>query len=265
VRRVGLDHRTPSLSGVVVTTAVILAAGQGTRLGKEARGQPKGFLRLGERPIVEESVLRLAALGIEDVIIVTGFAAASYEELARAYPSLVRTVHNPEFRSSGSMYSLHCARGATGGPFLLLESDIIYEPRALQVLLDHPSMDVILLSGPTAAGDEVFVETREGNLVAMSKDRSRLGGAVAGEMVGISKVSSELFALMERIATTAFGESLAYDYETDCLVAAARERRIACEVVPDLLWAEIDDPGQLRRARERVYPRLQGPDPMRTG
>ena len=239
-----------------VTTAVILAAGQGTRLREEVRDRPKGFLRLGERPIVEESLLRLAAQGINNVIIVTGFAAAHYDDLARAYPSLVRTVHNPEFTRAGSMYSLYCARGATAGPFLLLESDLIYEPRALRVLLDHPAADAILLSGPTGAGDEVYVATHDGNLADMSKDRTRLGPAIAGELVGISKISSELFALMRRIAAAAFRKSHAFDYETDCLVAAGRERPIACPLVPDLLWAEIDDPAHLRRAREQVYPKL---------
>ncbi len=241
-----------------VRTAVILAAGRGTRLRDEARGQPKGFLRLGARPIVEESILRLAGIGIDEVIIVTGFAASCYEDLARVHQPLVRTVHNAEFARSGSMYSLYCARGVTNGPFLLLESDLIYEPRALRVLLDHPAPDAILLSGPTGAGDEVFVEARDGCLANMSKDRAQLG-AVAGELVGISRISAELFALMSRIASAAFAKSPAFDYETGCLVAAARERAIACPVVPDLLWAEIDDAAHLRRARECVYPKLQPP------
>ena len=99
---------------------------------------------------------------------------------------------------------------------------------------------------------------RDGKLVDMSKDRARLGPVIAGELVGISKISTALFASMNRIAATAFGKSLAFDYETDCLVAAAREHAIACPVVPDLLWAEIDDPAHLRRARERIYPKLPG-------
>jgi 2-aminoethylphosphonate-pyruvate transaminase len=239
-----------------VTTAVILAAGQGTRLRAEVDDRPKGFLRLGERPIVEESILRLRAHGIDRVIVVTGFAAEHYEALARAHAPLVRTVHNPEFAVSGSMYSLWCARESLAGPFLLLESDLLYEPRALRLLLDHPAQDALLLSGPTGAGDEVFVEVRAGRLVAMSKDRSQLGPEVAGELVGISKISPGLFGVMQQIATRAFTASLRFDYETDCLVGAARERAIACPVVPDLLWGEIDDPAHLRRARELLYPRI---------
>ena len=75
-------------------------------------------------------------------------------------------------------------------------------------------------------------------------------------MVVGGDISAALFGIMQRIAATAFARSLAFDYETDCLVAAARECAIACPVVPDLLWGEIDDPSQLRRARTLLYPRI---------
>ena len=46
-------------------TAVILAAGRGTRLGPRGKTMPKGFLRIGDRPIVEESIARLRMAGID--------------------------------------------------------------------------------------------------------------------------------------------------------------------------------------------------------
>ena len=239
-----------------IKRAVILAAGMGTRLRGEIENVPKGFLRLGPRPIIEESIDRLAAAGIRDIIIVTGYCATHYERLAAGRGGLVRTVHNPRYADSGSMYSLYCARDIIDEDFLLVESDLIYESRALKELLAEPAADAILLSGPTGAGDEVWVETRDGNLVAMSKDRDALTGTVAGELVGISKISAELFALMEDIAGRAFETSLRYDYETDCLVAAGAQRPIRCPVVADLVWSEIDDPDHLQHARERIYPRI---------
>jgi len=240
----------------VIDSAVILAAGMGTRVRDEIADIPKGFLRLGERAIIEESIERLVAAGIGDIVIVTGHCAAHYERLAAGQGGRVRTAHNPLFAESGSMYSLYCARKAIAGDFLLLESDLIYEPRALTEILATPRPDAILLSGPTGAGDEVWVETRDGNLVAMSKDRDALSGAVAGELVGISRISAGLFALMQDLAAKAFEASLRVDYETDCLVAAASLRPIACPVVADLAWSEIDDPDHLRRARERVCPQI---------
>lgn len=241
-----------------VGTAVILAAGRGTRLAGEVSDRPKGFLALGDRPIVEESIERLRAAGIRDVVIVTGHLAGHYEALAARLGAGVRTVHNPEYASSGSMYSLWCAREVVRGDFLLLESDLVYEPRALATLLAQPGPDAILLSGPTAAGDEVWVETRAGCLVAMSKRRADLA-AVTGELVGISRISAGLHARMQRIAAAAFARSLRFDYETDCLVAAGREQPIPCVLVPDLVWGEIDDPGHLARVRQVVYPRVLRP------
>ena len=236
-------------------TAVILAAGMGTRLRSAHKDMPKGFLELAGRPIIEQSIARLEQAGIRDIVIVTGYLAEHYQQLAGRFEGLVRTVHNPDYATSGSMYSLYCARNELDDDFLLLESDIIFESRALDVLIDSAVPDAVLLSGPTHAGDEVYVEAPAGWLVNMSKDRSKLG-SVAGELVGITRISRGLYALMNHIAGEHFRETLRYDYETDCLVAAARSWEIACPVVPDLIWAEIDDPAHLERATHLIQPML---------
>jgi 2-aminoethylphosphonate-pyruvate transaminase len=240
-----------------MTVAVILAAGQGTRLRGVMSEGPKGFLRLGDKPIVQESIERLLAAGIEEIVIVTGYSSGHYETLASLYSDKVRTVHNEKFAESGSMYSLYRARHAVKGEFLLLESDLVYEPRALRVLIEHPESQAILISGPTHAGDEVYVATRDGYLDGMSKDPAELDGEIAGELVGISKISEELFTLMLSISESAFETSLNFDYETDALVAAGKELPIPCPLVDDLIWAEIDDPGHLQRAREDIYPKIK--------
>lgn len=236
-------------------TAVILAAGMGTRLRAAHVDLPKGFLELGGKPLIEWSIARLEQAGINDIVIVTGYAAEHYQELAVRYEGLIRVVHNPDYADSGSMYSLYCARDVIDDDFLLLESDIVYESRALDVLIGHESADAVLLSGQTHAGDEVYVEAPAGLLLNMSKDRNKLGG-VAGELVGVSKISRSLYDLMNHLAREHFRESLHYDYETDCLVAAAQGWEISCPVVKDLVWAEIDDPAHLARAQAEILPRL---------
>lgn len=228
----------------------------GTRLREAHADKPKGFLELDGRTLIDTSIMRLEQAGITDVVIVTGYQAEYYHQLAVRYDGLVRVVHNPDYADSGSMYSLYCARDIIDDGFLLLESDLIYEPRALQVLLDSEHGDAVLLSGPTGAGDEVYVEAPQGLLTRMSKDKSSLD-SVAGELVGITKISRGLFALMKHIAKEAFATSLKFDYETDCLVAAAHSWEIHCPVVPDLIWSEIDDPAHLQRVHAHILPRLQ--------
>lgn len=222
-------------------TACILAAGLGTRLGPLPH--PKGFLRLGGRTLIERSLALLRAHGVERIVVATGHLASFYEALPG-----VETVHNPDFASTGSLASLACAAPRLDGDVLLLESDLVYEPRALGVLLEHPHPDLVLLSGPTGAGDEVFVETDpSGRLVSMSKDPRRLG-RVTGELVGLSRLSHPL--LEEVVAEVEGG------YETEGLVRCAAAREILCPLVPDLVWAEIDDAAHLARAARLPLPEL---------
>ena len=238
-----------------VKVAVILGAGMGTRLGAEGQSQPKGFLRIGTKPIIEESLARLRRAGIEHVLIVTGHCRESYDNLARESDGFVSTVHNPRFSESGSMYSLYCAKDEIEDDFLLLESDLIYEQNALRSALEFPRDNCLLLSDFTYSGDEVYVQQDEGRLVAMSKDASQLGD-VAGELVGITRVSSALFSHMLAVSEQAFEHDLYFDYETDCLVTASAHHPVYCHLVPGLSWAEIDDAAHLERARSIVYPEI---------
>jgi len=239
-----------------VRTAVILAAGLGSRLGERGVDQPKGFLKLGQRPIIEESLAKLFMASIEEVVIVTGHCSRYYEELAtRTNLGSVRIAHNPLYASSGSMYSLYCARTQIDGAFLLLESDLIFEQAALTETLACPEENCVLTSGFTGSGDEVYIDADGGRLLRMSKNRNELQNIV-GELVGVSKISPELFAEMIADAERAFASDLKYDYETDCLVAAARRVPVHCHLVEDLAWAEIDDSLHWQRAQTQVYPEI---------
>ena len=236
--------------------AVILAAGRGVRLGALGLERPKGFLELGGRPIVEEALLRLSGAGVERVVIVTGHCREHYERLQQRYAGFVTTVHNAEYRRCGSMYSLYCARASIDEPFLLLESDLIFEQHALDALVSAPERDCVLLSGFSTSGDEVFVWTDlEGAVTDISKRRLP-GREPAGEFVGVNKISVELFRRMVTQAEAMFERGLAGDYETDCLDAVAKSYALPCRIVPDLKWAEIDDAVHLERARTRVYPQI---------
>ncbi len=243
-----------------IRTAIILAAGMGVRLQDRGKLTPKGCLCLGEESIVEESVRRLLVVGIERIVIVTGHLAEQYEPLRDRYRQVVQLVHNPHFADSGSMYSLYCARHCVDEAFLLLESDIVYEPRALTACLESSSDNAVLLSDFSNTSDECFVETRNGRLVAISKNRESLGSEVPGEMVGICKISRSLFSMMLDTAEQQFRTTRHLDYETHWLVSAARDVPISCPLVEDLVWCEIDDETHLTHARNAIHPVVQKHD-----
>jgi len=227
--------------------AVILAAGQGMRLRAAIADRPKGLIEVAGEPLVGRSIRLLRAHGIERVTIVAGYRADQFRDFASRLAA-VDVVVNDDFATTGSMAS--CAAALDAGvneDILLLESDIVYEPRALAAILAS-ARDATLVSGPTGAGDEVWVHAVEGRLRAMSKRAEDLPSRV-GEFVGVTRLSAETLALMR----DAFGSFVArhghggMDYETGALVEVAGRTPIAVVVVGDLRWGEIDDERQFAR------------------
>jgi choline kinase len=242
---------------VSIEQALILAAGRGVRMGPRGQNIPKGFIEVGGQFLVARSLALLARAGIRNVTIVTGHLAERYDELPPVSGLGVSTLHNPLFAEKGSFESLRVGLGAMRGPFLLLESDIIYEPRALGAVLDSAHDSVILTSGPTGAGDEVYVwaDERDGavRFRGMSKQRATHADEPFGELVGVSKISAELARQLAIHAGEAKPDN---DYES-AVVRAAGDTPIACLRVDDLLWGEIDDETMLARVETKLWPRLK--------
>jgi len=234
-----------------VHVAVILAAGVGSRLQDVVNDRPKGFLEIHGKPIIEASIAKLIRAGISQIIIVTGYEHEFYEELAVKYP-FVFTVKNEAYAATGSMASLKTASSLISDDFLLLESDLVYEFQALSTLQNSAQRNVILLSGPTQAGDEVYVGIKHERIVNMSKDIREIE-VLGGELVGISKISVDLYLKM--IAQCEQADATQYHYE-DCLTDVTDRSDIGFRTIENLIWGEIDDKSHLERVVETVYPSL---------
>ncbi len=238
-----------------VASAVILAAGLGRRLGALGTERPKGFVEVGGTTLIERSIRALRAAGIRQIAFGTGHLRQAYEELARAMDGVC--VANERYAQTGSLATLVGMKDVVEGDFLLLESDLLYDPTGLVRLLDEPYADVILASGFTRSGDEVYVETdAERNLVALSKDPSRLR-SVQAEFVGITKLSLATFGTLVELAETLLADRPTADYE-EGLVAVARSHPVRVLKIEDYVWCEVDDDSHLRRAIEVIGPILGG-------
>ena len=235
--------------GINITQAVILAAGMGVRLKELNRGVPKGFISLADDvPIIERSIETLLACDVSDIIIVTGFMDEHYENLRSKYPQ-IKTVRNEKFSESGTMYSLWCARKLINKDFTLLESDLIFETRAIRELLESPVKNLLLITGKTEAGDEVYVEADGDWVKQISKDK-KVMGSIVGEFIGVSRLSYDFYLKLIRIAEESFESDLNASYDMDCFVTVADKTPLGFLKIEDLLWAEIDDALQLKRAKK---------------
>ncbi len=240
-----------------VRQAVILAAGMGSRLKGTIEEKPKGFLQFGNKSLIEESIAKLIGIGITKIVIVTGYHSEYYDKLKEKYPFVV-TIKNQDFNKTGSMYSLFTAKELIENDFLLLESDLIYEYKALQVTQNSAFSNCILLSGNTNSGDEVYVGIHEDKIVNLSKNLGEIK-KIGGELVGISKISYDLYQKMIELLEKQFSKNQQYQYE-DCLTDLSSLIEINYELVKDLAWIEIDDKNHLKKAKENVYPQVQKRD-----
>jgi len=235
--------------------AVILAAGRGLRLGARGEEMPKGFLEVGGQTLIDRSIRMLQAAGVERVRLVTGHLAGHYERLAARHGSGVTVTHNPDYANSGSLVSLLSA-GALDEPYLLVESDVLYEAQAPRLLVEAASPDLLLASGPTNSGDEVYVAAEHGCLTDLSKRLDTLRGPRVGELVGLTRISPALDAEIRAQAAHLLAATRFVEYE-QALVAASARHPLPVLVVEDLVWTEVDDEAQLARALAVIAPRLR--------
>jgi choline kinase len=236
--------------------AIVLAAGQGERLRSVVPDRPKGLIEIGGEPMVARSIRMMRDEGIDRFTVVIGYRADQYRRFAAPHPD-IELVVNDAFATTGSMASLACALPSVRDDLLLIESDIIYDARALPAILNAAAENATLVSGVTGAGDEVWVSASEKRVRAMSKNREGLTD-VLGEFVGLTRLSSAAAEAMRKAFaqfTAAHGHGR-MNYDTDALVAIAQEFSIVPVVVPDLCWGEIDDERQYERVVTKVWPSL---------
>ncbi|HCW54685.1 MAG TPA: nucleotidyl transferase [Clostridium sp.] len=252
-----------------VKTAVILAAGMGSRLSEITKDEiPKGLLSINGKTLVERSIEKLRSIGIEQIYIVTGHLSFKYDELLSKY-TFIKTKKNRKYKATGSMTSLAILENDIKEDFLLLESDLIYEVYALIRAINYEKDDCILLSGKTNSGDECYVEVRDDNLYKISKNINEID-KVYGELVGISKISYGLYKSMikeykkfnfDAEQTYDFldykeNASRKYDYE-NAIFDAAKERSVGYLKIHNLVWGEIDNKDHLERIKREVLPKLE--------
>lgn len=239
--------------------AIILAAGLGQRMGARTKLMPKGLIDIGGEALVQRSVRLLLSRGVTRIRIVTGHLSGCYEEAFSAAGGAVELVYNPDYATTGSLRSLALGLAGVTQTTLILESDIIYERRALDPLLSGGSGMVV--SGTTQSTDEVYTWAHEAfgspaQLLALSKDPKHLPSAHFGELTGLTRLAQPDIARMQQVAARTLRAAPRADYE-DGLVALAEQTRFDCHLIKDLAWTEIDNAAMLERARSVVWPRIR--------
>ena len=245
--------------------AVILAAGVGSRLRPLTDKLPKSFIPVDGKPLIEYSLDNLKDAGITEAVIVTGFMESFFKkELGDCHNGIeIQYISNKEYESTGSMYSLSRTEGKINEDIILFESDLLYEPRAIERLLDSPEPDVILVAPASGSNDEVFIEfDGDGRLTDLGKDVPP--DRAYGELAGITKLSREFLQELYGTAKEDYaGGEMKRHYE-EVIFKLSKKYPINCLLIKDLAWIEIDNQECLKKAREVIFPKIKNVEKKHT-
>ncbi len=239
----------------MIRQAVIVAGGLGSRFGDKTKLMPKGFIEIEGVPMVERSVQKLIAAGIEEIIIGTGHCSQYYDELAKKY-HVIKTVRNDNYANTSSMGTLEVCVPYITGDFILLESDLIYDAVGLKVLQNEERSNVILASGKSNSHDEVYLAAdANGVLTEVSKNKEIIPNP-AGELVGITKISKACLNKMMAYYKSS-PDLIKLDYESALKQVSAEGESVYVHKIEYYAWTEIDDQDMLERAINEIYPRIK--------
>ncbi len=110
--------------------AIILAAGQGTRLKKYTENLPKGMLSFMGKTIIERQIETYKNAGIDDIIIVRGFAADKINYKG------VKYYINEKYESTNMVESLMAAKREFDDDIIVSYSDILFEEHMLKAMME---------------------------------------------------------------------------------------------------------------------------------
>ena len=232
-------------------TAVIMAAGLGSRFGSMTEMMPKGFVEVGGQAMVIRSIETLLDCGIERIIIGTGYHREWYEQLTEHYQQ-VETVFSPRYADTNSMYTLYNCREVIGDDdFLLLESDIIFSRNAVTHLLDDQHPNIMLITPVTKFQDQYYVEhDGNGTLTRCSTIKDEVNAC--GELVGIHKLSAPFYKRMCEEYGRIVDEKPKLGYEYQLLWMSQNVVPVFVLNARDVAWYEIDDVDDLAYAEKNI-------------
>lgn len=146
--------------------AIILAAGMGNRLGKYTKDNTKCMLDINGRTLIDRALDALESNGIGRCVIVVGYKK---ENLMKAVGNRhgkmeIIYVSNDVYNKTNNIYSLYLAKDwLLKDDTILLESDLIFEPRIIGDLLADPE--------PTLAVVDLYQSWMDGTVVQISQDK----------------------------------------------------------------------------------------------
>ncbi|NKB45200.1 MAG: NTP transferase domain-containing protein [Alphaproteobacteria bacterium] len=235
--------------------AVILAAGQGTRM--RAVGPSKPMVSVEGTALLERVITNALSGGVTDFVIVTGYNGQAIQEyvknLSSRLPCKITCASNADWHL-GNGRSVLAAKPHVDGPFHVLMADHLFDPQILSIVREEPlpnngarlAVDLRLQNPHVDIDDVTKVLSKEEKIVSIGKE---ITGFNAFD-TGVFWCTSGLFDALEESIETVDDDSLSGGIR----VLAAKGLMTCCDI-GDRTWIDVDTPALLNLAQEAMVDR----------
>ena len=175
--------------------AIIIAAGRGNRMKNLTANSPKCLLEINGKTIIQSQIDHLRSLEINNISVVKGYLQEKI-----CFPNLTYYLNN-NYRQNNILESLFCAEEQLYDDVIILYSDIIFEKRVVEKLLEsrHEISVVTDLKWtlnyrdrrdhPLEEAEKVIFDERF-QVQKIGKNLKTYKGDAQGEFIGMMKLSS---------------------------------------------------------------------------
>jgi len=240
--------------------AVILAAGQGTRIRAVHGESPKCLINVDGETILDHQIDGLLRAGIDKIAIVVGYEKRQiirhvHARIGRRPTPKIEFIENPAFAITNNIYSLWLAKDWIGGDgFVCLNADVILDAQILMSAMKRNAL-VSMIVDPAWRDETMKVIISDGHVVRMSKKISK--DEFSGTYIGITlfdrAINACFFSKMQELVEASRVNEF-FNVAVQELVDEGL--RVGFTTTAGAAWAEIDDPLDLSFARQNVFPQL---------
>ena len=237
--------------------AIILSAGQGSRLLPLTESVPKCCLKLDGKSLLQHQIESLAANGMDDIVVVTGFNHQVVEELVGEIniPGIsIRTLFNPFYAVSDNLGTTWIARKEMGSPFLLLNGDTLFEESTLSELLHSERVYPITL----AIDRKDRYDDDDMKISAEGEQLRRVGKRLESEIVNGESIGMMVFnhsgakAFVQKIESLMSSPGGLAQWYLSAIDELADTGIVGISSIQGFDWCEVDDIVDFKHAEKAV-------------
>lgn len=238
-----------------ITTALLLAAGKGSRLFPLTQKSPKCLTLVNETSILERLIKSLNHHGFKRLVVVTGHLEDCIRDFleTRAGNIKIEYIFSPLYKTTNNIYSLWMARKIINEPFVLIESDLIFDPSLLTGML-YPDRIAISRMKPWLNGSTVTINSSD-TVDAFYSDAKNTSEQTRYKTVNIYSLSvSSWYRVIEQLEQY-ISAGRVNDYYEAVFRQMVAEKSLSFQAVffDQMPWYEIDTLEDLASA-EKLFP-----------